>query len=44
MTDFQRQGSCSLSDSEMHIDSSGGNDHVASILLLYTISYFVISY
>ena len=44
MTDLQRQRSCSLSDCEMRIDSSGGNDHVASVPILYIISYSVISY
>jgi hypothetical protein len=33
-----------MSDGEVHIDSSGGNDHVASILLLYISSYCIISY
>lgn len=44
MTHLQRQGSCSLSDCEVHIDSSGGNDHVASIPILYIIIYYIISY
>jgi hypothetical protein len=33
-----------MSDGEVHIDSSGGNDHVASIPILYIISYPIISY
>jgi|GEM_PF-714167 len=33
-----------MSDGELHIDSNGGNYHVASILLLYIISYYTISY
>ncbi len=33
-----------MSDGEVHIDSSGGNDHVASIPILYISSYPIISY
>ncbi len=33
-----------MSDGETHIDSSGGGDHVASIQLLYIISYYNIIY
>lgn len=39
MTDLQRQRSCSVSDGGVHIDSTGGNDHVASKSILYIISY-----
>ena len=44
MTVLERQGSCSMSDCEVHIDSSRGNDHVASIPTLYIISYSIIKY
>lgn len=44
MTHLQRQGSCSLSDCEAHIDSIRGNDHIASIPILYIISYPIINY
>src|SRR5258708_5040097 len=45
MTHRQRQRSCSLSDREVRVGSSGGNVlDVASIPILYIISHFIISY
>ena len=44
MTHLQRQRSCSLSDCAVRIDSSGDNDHVASVPTGYIISYSGISY
>jgi len=44
MTHIHRQRSCSLNDREGRIGSSGGSDHVASIPVLYFISYSIISY